>query len=118
MCKEVKEIREPLNNLYLVNTYIQNIVQKTMLDKAHLSKEHMSIITLEELSELQQAISKLARGKDTDKTRDNYHEELADVLIGLNMVFLVYGVDIEEVILKVHEKLARMLARADSNCLT
>ncbi len=50
--------------------------------------EHQTLILFEEMSELQDAICKFKRGRDTE---DHIREELADVCIILNQMTLIYG---------------------------
>ena len=54
-----------------------------------------STICMEECAELIQAISKMKRGKDN---RDNLIEEMADVLIVLSQLRVIYGVTDDEII--------------------
>lgn len=75
----------------------------------HYGKELQQVVAMEELAELQQAISKAVRGKvDTD----NLAEEIADVLIVIEQIKLIYGID-EDLIqaninIKQHRTLERM----------
>lgn len=52
-------------------------------------KTLQSIVCMEELSELSQAISKMLRGKDN---RENLCEEIADVLICIEMLMDMYAI--------------------------
>ena len=54
-----------------------------------------STICMEECAELIQAISKMKRGNDN---RDNLIEEMADVLIVLSQLRVIYGVTDDEII--------------------
>ena len=62
--------------------------------------EQETTITMEECSELIQAISKCKRYGCVDKYRDNLIEEIADVLIIINELQLIYDIsdnDIENI---------------------
>ena len=53
-----------------------------------------STICMEECAELIQAISKMKRGKDY---RDNLSEEIADVMIAITQLRVIYGIKAEEI---------------------
>jgi len=53
-----------------------------------------STICMEECSELIQAISKMKRGKDY---RDNLSEEIADVIIAITQLRIIYGITDNEI---------------------
>ena len=62
--------------------------------------EQETTIAMEECSELIQAISKCKRYGCVDKYRDNLIEEIADVLIIINELYLIYDIsdnDIENI---------------------
>ena len=73
-------------------------VDKSIVSKSikHYGEGIQSVVCMEELSELTQAISKEIRGKDN---RNNLVEEMADVIICLEIlkqIFVVTNVEIEE----------------------
>lgn len=66
--------------------------------------EIQSTICMEECAELIQAISKMKRGKDY---RENLSEEIADVMISITQLRLIYGIKAEDInnwILKKQER--------------
>lgn len=64
--------------------------------------EHQTLILFEEMSELQDAICKYKRGRDTT---DHICEEIADVQIILSQMAIAYGED------RVREWMAKKLKR-------
>lgn len=70
---------------------IKNILKTTLLENGI---EKQSIIAMEELSELQKAISKAARGK-LDK--ENMAEEIADVYIIIMQMEMFYNISVDDV---------------------
>lgn len=99
---------------------------RTLLDDEHQLKvldyygiEHQSLIAMEELSELQKAISKAARYVnlyDIDHpSHDPYlrdmAEEIADVLICIRQMALYYGLLDDLILYFVHKKVERNRVR-------
>lgn len=93
--------------------------------RAIKEKHHMSPITgdeqqietclhiaTEELGELIQAISKARRGK-LDK--DNMAEEIADVLIIMDWIKCIYGIDKNEIESWLNYKATRVKKRVEDN---
>lgn len=70
------------------------------------------LTTVEECSELIQAISKMKRGKDN---RDNLIEEMADVMICMDILKQVYGVSDSEIQNYVCKKQDRCVGRMKSD---
>jgi NTP pyrophosphatase (non-canonical NTP hydrolase) len=70
------------------------------------------LTTVEECSELIQAISKMKRGKDN---RNNLIEEMADVMICMEILKQVYGVSDSEIQNYVCKKQDRCVGRMESD---
>lgn len=103
-----------------------NTPLRILIDDKHQLKvldyygiEHQSLIAMEELSELQKAISKAARYVDVymlDLTSENpflrnMAEEIADVLICLRQMELYYGLPDDLILYFVHKKVERNRVR-------
>ncbi|MDX8417389.1 hypothetical protein [Absicoccus intestinalis] len=97
---------------------------RTLLDDKHQLKvldyygiEHQSLIAMEELSELQKAISKAARYVTLYDIHDPYlrnmAEEIADVLICIRQMELYYGLPDDLIQYFVHKKVERNRARLE-----
>lgn len=101
---------------------------KELIDDRHQLKvldyygiEHQSLIAMEELSELQKAISKAARYVDVymlDHPSENSNlrdmaEEIADVLICIRQMELYYGLPDDLIGYFVHKKVERNKARLE-----
>lgn len=69
------------------------------------------VICMEELAELQQAISKYVRYGDLQEVKENITEELADVTICMAMIRDIAGIKFRYVDKKIHEKMDRNLKR-------
>ncbi len=67
--------------------------------------ELQKVVSIEEMCELIQAISKNSRG---EQNRDNIIEEIADVTIMLHQLKLIYGVDSQEFEVKLYNKLSKL----------
>ena len=70
------------------------------------------LTTVEECSELIQAISKMKRGKDN---RDNLIEEMADIMICMEILKQVYGISDNEIQNYVCQKQNRCIERMKSD---
>lgn len=101
---------------------------RTLIDDKHQLKvldyygiEHQSLIAMEELSELQKAISKAARYVDVymlDLTSENpflrnMAEEIADVLICIRQMELYYVLPDDLILYFVHKKVERNRERLE-----
>lgn len=86
--------------------------QKAVID--HYGVEAQIPVFMEECAELAQAISKMHR-KPSAARRDNLVEELADVLICMNQLQLIYGIQNWELQKKVREKTQRTEARINGD---
>lgn len=66
------------------------------------------VICMEELAELQKEISKCIRHEGSV---EHLEEEIADVLICIRMLLLMYGIKVEEVQQFINFKIDRQIAR-------
>lgn len=78
----------------------------------HYGKNNQSTVCMEECAELIQAISKAKRGKIN---RDNMIEEIADVLICVEMLKLMYMISNEKINKWIEKKQAREAERMEKN---
>ena len=86
-----------------------NVVKKSI---EHYGADLQTVVCMEECSELIQAISKMKRGKDN---RDNLIEEMADVMICIDILKQVYGVSDSEIQNYVCNKQDRCVGRMKSD---
>lgn len=104
------------NELLIYHTFDKQIIEETM---NRYGIERQSLVAMEELAELQKAISKLVRNSE-EKTkslefkglRHNLIEEMADVLICMNQLIEFYHIqrpDIQELIQAKQERQAKRL---------
>lgn len=107
--------------LRLYRGFIQEIdarVNDETMDRYGI--ERQSLVAMEELSELQKAISKLVRNPE-EKTkplefkglRDNLIEEMADVIICMDQLKEFYGVDHSDIQSVIDSKQARQRRRLE-----
>lgn len=78
----------------------------------HYGKNNQSTVCMEECAELIQAISKAKRGKIN---RDNMVEEIADVLICIEMLKQMYMISNEKINKWIEKKQAREAERMEKN---
>lgn len=78
----------------------------------HYGKNNQSTVCMEECAELIQAISKAKRGKIN---RDNLTEEIADVLICIEMLKQMYMISDEKINKWIEKKQAREVERMEKN---
>ena len=78
----------------------------------HYGKNNQSTVCMEECAELIQAISKAKRGKIN---RDNMIEEIADVLICIEMLKQMYMISDEKINKWIERKQAREVERMKKN---
>ncbi len=78
----------------------------------HYGKNNQSTVCMEECAELIQAISKAKRGKID---RDNMVEEIADVLICIEMLKQMYMISDEKINKWIEKKQAREVERMEKN---
>lgn len=90
------------------------IIDSNIVDKSikHYGSDLQTTVCMEECSELIQAISKMKRGKDN---RDNLIEEMADVMICMDILKQVYGVSDNEIQNYVCQKQNRCIERMKSD---
>ena len=82
-----------------------NVVKKSI---EHYGADLQTVVCMEECAELIQAISKMKRGKDN---RDNLIEEMADVMICIEILKQVYGISDNEIQNYVCQKQNRSIER-------
>lgn len=82
------------------NKNLQNLIKKKKYNNT------MHVISMEELAELGQAISKKFRGKQD--SNENLIEEIADVIISLDFIMNNYKIKNNDVQKIIEEKLERM----------
>ena len=86
-----------------------NVVKKSI---EHYGADLQTVVCMEECAELIQAISKMKRGKDN---RDNLIEEMADVMICMEIMKQVYGISDNEIQNYVCQKQNRSIERMKSD---
>ena len=86
-----------------------NVVKKSI---EHYGADLQTVVCMEESAELIQAISKMKRGKDN---RNNLIEEVADVMICIEILKQVYGVSDSEIQNYVCQKQNRSIERMKSD---
>ena len=86
-----------------------NVVKKSI---EHYGADLQTVVCMEECAELIQAVSKMKRGKDN---RDNLIEEMADVMICIEILKQVYGISDNEIQNYVCQKQNRSIERMKSD---
>jgi len=87
----------------------RNIISNSI---QHYGRNNQSTVCMEECAELIQAISKAKRGKID---RDNMIEEIADVLICIEMLKQMYMISDEKINKWIEKKQAREVERMEKN---
>lgn len=84
-----------------------------ILDKAlnHYGVEKQLLVCMEEPAELIQAISKAERYPNDEKRTDELIEEIADVLICIEYLKMIYDIDQSNVEMWINRKLKRISKR-------
>jgi NTP pyrophosphatase (non-canonical NTP hydrolase) len=96
-----------------VNKMEYNINVKIIAESIqHYGKNNQSTVCMEECAELIQAISKAKRGKIN---RDNMIEEIADVLICIEMLKQMYMISDDKINKWIEKKQARESERMEKN---
>lgn len=97
-----------------VEMKIVHNIDKEIIVKSiqHYGQDNQSTVCMEECAELIQAISKAKRGK-IDK--NNMEEEIADVLICIEMLKLMYMISDEKINKWIEKKQAREAERMEKN---
>lgn len=89
--------------------------QQIFIDK--YGENYCTRIAMEECAELIQAINKMSRlnrgYKDYNSAKDNLTEEMADVLICMEQLKMIYDVADEDIQLWVNQKYKRALKRLE-----
>lgn len=109
------------NTFRIVHAFEQEIDDK--INKETMNRygiERQSLVAMEELSELQKAISKLVRNPE-EKTkplefkglRDNLIEEMADVIICMDQLKEYYNITHAEIQIDIDSKQARQRRRLE-----
>ena len=75
-------------------------------------KAMQTVVAIEEMSELQKELTKFIRGKGN---RENLIEEVADVLVMITQIQLMYHIPDDEVERIMHLKLNRLKERMEQN---
>ena len=88
---ELKEFKRLMKDDKIVDTVIVNIDEMYTASINCCSKEVKCMVIMEELAELQQVISKFVRGELKDM--DMLLEEMADVMISIDMLERFSGFD-------------------------
>lgn len=86
-----------------------NVVQNSI---KHYGSDLQTVVCMEECAELIQAVSKMKRGKDN---RNNLIEEMADVMICMEILKQVYGISDSEIQNYVCNKQDRCVGRMKSD---
>ena len=86
-----------------------NVVKKSI---EHYGADLQTVVCMEECAELIQAVSKMKRGKDN---RNNLIEEVADVMICIEILKQVYGISDNEIQNYVCQKQNRSIERMKSD---
>lgn len=102
---ELKEFKRLMKDDKIVDTVIANIDEIYTASINCCSKEVKCMVIMEELAELQQMVSKFARGELTDM--DMLLEEIADVTIGISMLQCLSGLNNDNVLRALKVKLYR-----------
>jgi NTP pyrophosphatase (non-canonical NTP hydrolase) len=75
-------------------------------------KAMQTVVAIEEMSELQKELTKFIRGKGN---RENLIEEVADVLVMITQIQIMYALPDDEVERIMHLKLNRLKERMEQN---
>ena len=75
-------------------------------------KAMQTVVAIEEMSELQKELTKFIRGKGN---RDNLIEEVADVLVMITQIQIMYHIPDDEVERIMHLKLNRLKERMEQD---
>lgn len=102
--KFIGEVKELSENSEKVKDLLSEVIER-------YGNNIQSIIAMEELSELQKEISKALRGK---LNTANMAEEIADVLICIEQLKLMYDISDKAIVSWKCEKLNRLRSRLDS----
>lgn len=108
---KLKEFKRLMKDDEILNTVVANIDEIYTASINCCSKEVKCMVIMEELAELQQMVSKFARGELKDM--DMLLEEIADVTIGISMLQRLSGLNNNDVLRALKVKLYREGVRRD-----
>ena len=108
---KLKEFKRLMKDDEILNTVVANIDEIYTASINCCSKEVKCMVIMEELAELQQMVSKFARGELKDI--DMLLEEIADVTIGISMLQRLSGLNNKDVLRALKVKLYREGVRRD-----
>ena len=107
---DADKLKEAINSSLNTGIKIDKVVIADSI--LHYGKNNQSTVCMEECAELIQAISKAKRGKIN---RDNMIEEIADVLICIEMLKQMYMISDEKINKWIEKKQAREAERMKKN---
>lgn len=96
-------------NMDRARNIMKECVERQTAQNPQFSKEILPMVVMEECAELTEAISRRIRGRDTDDY--SLLEEMADVLIDILSLTIIYGIPEDDVIRAVNVKLNREAER-------
>lgn len=102
---KLKEFKRLMKDDEILDTVVANIDEIYTASINCCSKEVKCMVIMEELAELQQMVSKFARGELKDI--DMLLEEIADVTIGISMLQRLSGLNNKDVLRALKVKLYR-----------
>lgn len=108
---KLKEFKRLMKDDEILDTVVANIDEIYTASINCCSKEVKCMVIMEELAELQQVVSKFARGELKDI--DMLLEEIADVTIGISMLQRLSGLNNKDVLRALKVKLYREGVRRD-----
>lgn len=108
---KLKEFKRLMKDDEILDTVVANIDEIYTASINCCSKEVKCMVIMEELAELQQMVSKFARGELKDI--DMLLEEIADVTIGISMLQRLSGLNNKDVLRALNVKLYREGVRRD-----
>ncbi len=108
---KLKEFKRLMKDDEILDTVVANIDEIYTASINCCSKEVKCMVIMEELAELQQMVSKFARGELKDI--DMLLEEIADVTIGISMLQRLSGLNNKDVLRALKVKLYREGVRRD-----
>ncbi len=102
---KLKEFKRLMKDDEILNTVVAKVDEIYTASINCCSKEVKCMVIMEELAELQQMVSKFARGELKDM--DMLLEEIADVTIGISMLQRLSGLNNKDVLRALKVKLYR-----------
>lgn len=86
-----------------------NEIARAAIEK--YGKVNQTIVAIEEMAELTKELTKGLRG---EQNRNQITEEVADVYVVLDQVMFMNGIDLNDVLIKMNQKLLRLKERMDT----